>query len=63
MFTTLFEVTGVRVTDTQLDMLVTDVMQTLDEDGNDVVDLDEFVNGSLKNKFIYDLLCSADEFK
>ncbi len=61
MFWTLFEVSGIRVTETQMMTLVTDVMQTLDEDGNDAIDIVEFVDGSLKNKFIYDLLTSADE--
>ncbi len=59
MFWTLFEVTGVKVTETQMEMLVTDVMQTLDEDGNGSIDITEFVEGSLKTKFIYDLLCST----
>ncbi len=59
MFWTLFGVTGVRVTGTQMEMLVTDVMQTLDVDGNGEIDLEEFVGGSLRTKFIYDLLCSA----
>lgn len=43
MFHTLFEMAGVEVEKVQMDMLLTDVMQTLDEDGSGEIDIDEFV--------------------
>jgi Ca2+-binding EF-hand superfamily protein len=57
MFGTLFKMSGVKVDGTQLDMIVDDVMQTLDDDGNGVIDLEEFIEGSLKKPFIFDMLC------
>jgi hypothetical protein len=39
-----------------MDMIVTDVMQTLDDDGNGSLDIDEFVRGSLKTPFLCEML-------
>jgi len=56
MFRTLFDMIGMSVGCTQMEMIVTDVMQTLDDDGNGSLDLNEFVRGSLKTPFIVDIL-------
>ena len=39
MFQTLFHMSGIEVDATQMEMLTSDVMQTLDEDGNGEIDL------------------------
>ena len=39
---------SIEIDDTQMELLLKDVVQTLDADGNGEVDLEEFVDGSLK---------------
>ena len=41
---------SVAVDETQMELLLKDVVETLDADGNGEVDLKEFVEGSLKVK-------------
>ena len=57
MFSTLFDMSDVTIDSTQMSMLINDVMQTLDEDGNGMIDSREFVQGSLKTPFIFKMLC------
>ena len=57
MFRTLFEMSGMRVTDVQIEMLTTDVMQQLDVDGNGLIDKNEFIEGSMGTPFLMQLLC------
>ncbi|XP_059089823.1 guanylyl cyclase-activating protein 2-like isoform X2 [Tigriopus californicus] len=57
MFQTLFDMSDVKIDATQMTMLTNDVMQTLDEDGNGLIDMHEFVSGSMKTPFIYNILC------
>lgn len=61
MFQTLFDMSGIEVDPTQMDMLTSDVMQTLDEDGNGGVDLREFIDGSMKTPFIMSMLCPDED--
>ena len=39
---------SIDIDDTQMELLLADVVETLDADGNGEVDLKEFVEGSLK---------------
>ena len=39
---------SIEIDDTQMELLLKDVVETLDADGNGEVDLKEFVEGSLK---------------
>ena len=52
MFYTLFEMSGVEVERVQMEMLLTDVMQTLDEDGSGEIDLEEFVQVQIQLKLL-----------
>ena len=61
MFQTLFHMSGIEVDPTQMDMLTSDVMQTLDEDGNGEIDLQEFITGSMKTPFIMSMLCPTED--
>lgn len=61
MFETLFETTGVQFDESQLEVLVSDVMQTLDKDGNGNIDMKEFVEGSMKTPFMMTIFCPSEE--
>ena len=43
---------NVVVDETQMELLLKDIVETLDADGNGEVDLKEFVEGSLKVQYI-----------
>ena len=57
MFRTLFDMSGLKVSDVQIEMLTSDMMQQLDLDGNGVLDKTEFLEGSLGTPFLMQLLC------
>ena len=47
------QMSSIAIDDTQMDLLLEDVVETLDADGNGEVDLKEFVEGSLKVRINY----------